>query len=291
MGKLSKALEKSLPEEDEFSFEAVDSGKEQQEYSPEQKPVTPSSGDIFSGNADISLKDQKWDERLRLTVKSTSPVAESFRRLRTKILHPPSGNPPKTILVTSVMPGEGKGFVCANLGAALAQGIEHHALLVDCDLRRPSLAGLFGLSNDSGLVNHLRDDADLALLIRKTGMDKLSLVPAGTPPDNPSELLDSLKMVQVIDELASRYNDRFILLDSPPNIVASETAILAQHVDAVILVVRWGYSGREQVKKLVETLGPEKIIGVVFNAFAESEVDYFLRKKGRYGYYNRYYQG
>ena len=80
------------------------------------------------------------------------------------------------------------------------------------------------------------------------------------------------------------------ILDSPPYIAASETAILAKHVDAVVLVVRWGLSGRDQVKDLIETLGKEKIIGTVFNAFEENELESLLGKKGQYGYkYNQYY--
>lgn len=288
MGKLAKALEKTVPDKNKFSTAIISKGQEPQDNSTAQPSV--SAANVFSDGTNITLTSRKWDERLQLTITPTSPVAESFRRLRIKILHPSTEKSPKTILITSVMPGEGKSFICANLGISLAQGMEHHALLVDCDLRKPSLAGLFGIDNNSGLTDYLQNDVELARLIRKTGMNKLSLIPAGIPPDNPADLLDSKKMIKLIDELASRYDDRLILLDSPPNIAASETAILAQRVDGVVLVVRWGDAGRQQVKKLTETIGSEKIIGVVFNGIKESEVDYLLNKKDRYGYYNKYYQ-
>lgn len=289
MGKLSKALEKALPQQGEVvSFEDADS-KEQQ-YLSSKRPSGPKEEEFFLNEySDTHFKKQGWDERLLLAIQTSSPIAESFKRLRSKVLHPPEGGPPRTILITSVVPEEGKGFACANLGVALAQDMEHHALMVDCDMRRPSLAAMFGLSNDSGLVDHLRNNVDLSLLLRKTGMPKLSLIPSGTPPANPAELLDSNRMSELISELANRYDDRFILLDSPPNAVASETAILAKRVDGIVLVVRWGYSRREQVKKLVELIGEDKIIGIVFNAFEENEMDSFLKKKGYYGHYNKYY--
>ncbi|MEJ2034329.1 MAG: exopolysaccharide biosynthesis protein, partial [Deltaproteobacteria bacterium] len=176
------------------------------------------------------------DDKLIAVNDSFSPVAESFRHLRTKLLHPQAGKAaPRSILVTSVAPNEGKGFIAANLAVTMAQGVEQHALLVDCDLRRPSLAALFGLTNEEGLADHLQDGADLSLLIRKTDIPKLSILPAGPPPDNPSELLDSEKMVMAIAELMSRYRDRFVIFDSPPMQAASETAVLAQHVDGIVL--------------------------------------------------------
>ena len=192
-------------------------------------------------------------------------------------------------MVTSVMPSEGKGFVCANLGIALAKDMEHYALLVDCDLRRPNLARMFGLSNETGLVDHLEDNIDLSLLIRKTSQDKLSLLPSGTPPENPSELLSSARMIKLIDELAERYQDRIILFDSPPNIVASETKILAKHLDGVIIVIRHGVAKKEDVKKLVDTVGPDSIIGLVYNAFPEDKLNTLLNYKAKYGYDKYYY--
>jgi Mrp family chromosome partitioning ATPase len=101
----------------------------------------------------------------------------------------------------------------------------------------------------------------------KTGMRKLSIIPSGSTPVNPAELLCSDKVGKMFAELDSRYDDRFIIIDTAPFGVASETAVLAKHVDGVVLVVRWGKSGRDQVKKMVEILGRDKIIGVVFNAY------------------------
>jgi len=241
-----------------------------------------------SGDGAAPLVRFSWDPRLLLSTDPYSPFFENFRRLRASILYPGSGPRRKTILVTSVAPSEGKGFICANVGVALSQDVEHHALMLDCDFRRPSLAQLFGISNETGLVDYLQENVDLSCLIRKTGQPKLSLIPSGKPPRNPSELLSSARMGALITEIAERYPDRLILVDSPPNIVASETNILARHLDGVILVIRHGVSKKEHVKKFVETLGADKIVGLVYNAYPQNAFGQFLDKKLGYAY-NYYY--
>ncbi len=285
MGKLSQAFEKTSSTTQQPAASVKPAPHKTQEQ------IDPPPAQAFAekvGNTSGWLTHDRWDKRLQLSTDPHLPFFESFRRLRTPILYPSSGKLPKTILVTSVAPNEGKGFICANLGIALAQGMEHHALMLDCDFRRPTLAPLFGLPNETGLVDHLQNNIDLALLIRKTGQDKLSLIPSGKPPRNPSELLDSSRMVALIDELADRYQDRVILFDSPPNMVASETSILAKHLDGVILVIRYGASKKEQVQKFIETIGPEKILGLVFNAYPENTMESFVDKKMGYGY-QKYY--
>jgi len=211
-----------------------------------------------------------WQERLASFVNPSSPVSESFRRLRSRILHPSSGKPLRRIMLVSATPGAGKSFVCANLGISIAQGLEQHALLVDCDLRRPSLASLFGVDNSRGLANHLRDAEPVGNLIMKTGMRKLSIIPSGPRVVNPAELLGSVKVGQLFDELDSRYDDRFVLIDSPPLQAASETAVLVRHVDAVIPVVRWGMGSRALIKQQLAAIPHEKILGVIFNAYRSS---------------------
>ena len=277
MGKLSDALAKALPE-NECAGDVLD---------PQdgQTVVRPSSGKQERQHLE-PFTTSGWDERLLLTSEKYSPYAEHFRRLRGAILHPQSGSQPKTIMITSLVPNEGKGFVCANLGISLAREMEHHALLVDCDFRRPALAPMFGLSADVGLVDHLRDGIDIANLIRPTGQPKLSLLASGKPPENPSELLASRRLIPFIDELAERYDDRIILFDSPPGIVASETSILAKRVDGVILVVRWGKADKDLVKKFVDEIGTDKILGTVFNACEKSTLDSLRSKKQGYEGYD-----
>ncbi len=226
----------------------------------------------------------KWDERLFKSINEDIHTTEVFKALRSKILHPwEKGNTPQTIMVTSAIPKEGKSFVAANLGVSLAQAMDKHVLLVDCDLRKPSLATMFGLENKAGLVNFLRDNTELSGLIMKTSMSKLSVLASGKPPVNPAELLGSSRMQSLVKELSQRYEDRIIIFDTPPMLVAAESAVLAGYVDALLVVVRHGTSGKVQIKKMIDTIGPEKILGVVFNA---NTVNYMEKNilKG-YGYY------
>ena len=293
MGKVFEALKKAGEKTPAAQEAELDTTSATPNAEPEGDSVSPPQAARTTG------KDRKkrasvlqygdWDERLTLAATVTGPVAESFRTLRTRILHPLAGTSPRTLLVTSAAPGEGKSFVCANLGISLAQGVDQHGLLVDADLRKPSLARLFGYPNDRGLVNYLRDKQDLGSLMTGVGVDKLRIIPAGLSPVNPAELLGSESMADLVAELRSRYEDRMVIFDSPPLRAAAETAILAKHVDAVVLVVRWGASRREHVQALVEQVGKEKIVGVVFNAYQSTVFD--SRVFGAYEYQKDYYYG
>ena len=298
MGKYSKALEKAKDESIqnvelapevsvEISEEAVlePTVAQAPEVAPvEAQPMEPQEHKIPASSDETDV----WDEKLREIISGNSKmVAESIRMMRTKIFYPDSGAPPRSILVTSAIPGEGKSFVCANLGVSIAQGIEKQALLVECDLRRPSLSKLLGLSNSKGLVDYLQSGTPLEQLIQQTSMPKLSVLPSGKPPKNPAELIDSKKMASLIEDLENQHPDRLIIFDSPPIQAASETDVLAKKVDKVILVIRWGYARREHAKQLVEMLGKDKILGVVFNAFEMSRLESKLQ--GYYYGYKDYY--
>ena len=231
-----------------------------------------------------------WDERLALGANFSTQVAESFRVLRARILHPHDGRQvSKTVMVTSVLPQEGKSFVSANLAIALAQGVDQRCLLVDCDLRLPSVSRLFGVPQDQGLADYLLKRRDLADLLQRTSLEKLTLLPSGMPPPNPAELLGSRRMQHLVAELRARYPDRFVVFDTPPHLVASEAAVLSKLIDGIVLVVRHGVSGRLSIQRTVEELGREKIIGVIFNGYESNVISSRLlyRDETFYGDYYR----
>jgi exopolysaccharide/PEP-CTERM locus tyrosine autokinase len=270
MVKISEVLDKAYGEG--FDQRIVENAKQSQEKYTEQHQLAKS----LSG---------KWDERLFKAVNDDSYLPEVFKSLRSKILHPlDGGKVPKTIMVTSAIPKEGKSFITANLGISLAHGMDQHSLLVDCDLRKPMLAKMFGLDNRVGLTNYLRDDVPLSELIEKTPIKTLSLLVSGKPPANPAELLGSTKMSSLVEELSGRYEDRIIIFDSPPMLVAAESSILAGQVDAIILVVRQSTSGKAQIQKLIDTIGTERILGIVFNDQSINPLQKSVVKG--YGYYH-----
>ena len=295
MGKYSIALEKAKTEKVRHS-EPLDELTDQeeavmQEDGPDNNLHSPPSEKISTSGSegiDINSEVESWNDKLKEIVTGNSTqVLESIRMLRTKIFYPDSGEPPRSILVTSAIPGEGKSFVCANLGISIALGIEKEALLVECDMRRPSLTKFLGLENTRGLVDFLQSGTPIEQLVQKTSMPKLSLLSSGKPPKNPAELVESQKMASLIETLTKQNPDRVIIFDSPPIQAASETDVLAKRVDKVILVVRSGYARREHTKQLVELIGRDKILGVVFNAFEMSRLESKLQ--GYYYGYKDYY--
>ena len=233
------------------------------------------------GTLDHSVTGQ-LDRDIVCYYKPHSMEAEQFRLLKTTILFPDEGAPPRTIMVTSTAPDEGKSFVAANLAVSLASSIDEYVLLMDCDLRRPSIHTKFGFSQDTpGLSEYLKHERPLAEILQKTALEKLTIMPCGRPPSNPSELISSDQMRHLIEEVKARYDDRYIIFDSPPPYITAEANALAKQVDAIIIVVRTGKTRKEDLQDLVDTYGKKKILGIVKNFDQPTP---FLRNRYHYNY-------
>ncbi len=213
---------------------------------------------------------------------------EQFRKLRTHLLRLNILNPPKTIMVTSATDGEGKTFVAANLAAGIAHELHSHALLVDCDLRSPSLAQWFCLRNGHGLSDYLTGGWELSNLLMKTGMERLSVLTAGNPRDKPTELVGSKKMEALVHELKSRYSDRYIIFDSTPLLITTEPEVLARLVDGMLIVVKAGVTPRETIQQAIAPLEKERILGFVLNYVQFKSSGLTSRYFGSDGYYHQY---
>ena len=237
----------------------------------------------FSGAIKTIFKSKDVDKNIVSLLEPQSFEAEQFKHLRTNILFPVSGNPPRSIMVTSAVPSEGKSFVASNLAVSIAQNIDQHVLLMDCDMRKASVHSNFGFNEVEGLSGYLSKETSLSSLLLKTDINKLTILPGGKPPDNPAELMSSNKMSELLKEVTSRYNDRYIIIDSPPPHITSETSIVARQVDGILLVVKAGSTSREMVEELLEMMGKEKVLGVVVNWFDMSSM-----KSYGYGKYSRY---
>lgn len=209
--------------------------------------------------------------------------SEQFKILRTNLFVPVEGKAPRSLIITSVAPGEGKSFVAANLAISVAKAIDRHVLLMDCDLRRPTVHSLFGLGRTEGLSDYLTNGTSLPTLLQKTKVPKLTVLPAGDLPHNPAELLSSERMADLVDEVTERYSDRFIIIDSPPPRLTAETFVLASQVDGIVLVVKYGSTPRDMVAELIAKMGKDRILGCVVNHFDVRTPGY------RYRYYGKYY--
>jgi len=213
-----------------------------------------------------------------------SPIAESYRHLRTSLLLSSAGQPPKTILVTSSQPSEGKTTTAINTAFMLAQtGAD--VLIIDCDLRRPRLHAQFELSNVKGLTTWLSGEKDLDSLIQSCGKEsKLKILTSGPVPPNPAELLGSDEMRKLLSLLSEKY--AHIIIDSPPAISFTDASILSTMVDGVMLVVHGGRSSRAVVRRAKQQLLDvgAHIFGVVLNNVKMEAQDYYYS-----GYYSHYY--
>ncbi len=230
-----------------------------------------------------------FDDKLAAYFQPMSMAAEQLRRLRTIIMKAGvEGHPPKTLLVTSAVAGEGKSLIAANLAMMLAVELHSHALLVDGDLRNPSLGKMFGLQEKKGLANYLNGEAEIEDLFIKTPIERLSLICSGRAAENPVELMGSNKMKTLIEELRSRYEDRFIIFDSSPILATTEPSVLYKMVDGVILIVRAGSTPRESVLQAMRVFEKGKILGVVLNNLEFKTRAMIQRNFGARHYYYDY---
>ena len=213
-----------------------------------------------------------------------SPIAESYRHLRTSLLLSSAGQPPKTILVTSSQPSEGKTTTAINTAFMLAQtGAE--VLIIDCDLRRPRLHAQFEVSNAKGLTTLLSGERDLesSLQSYQKGAN-LKILTSGPVPPNPAELLGSEEMRKLLAKLSERF--AHIIIDSPPAISFTDASILSTMVDGVVLVVHASRSSRAVVRRAKQQLLDvgAHIFGIVLNNVRLESQNYYYS-----GYYSNYY--
>jgi polysaccharide biosynthesis transport protein len=222
---------------------------------------------------------------LALIEEKRSPVAEAYRHLRTSLLLSSAGQPPKTILVTSSQPSEGKTTTAVNTAVMLAQtGAE--VLILDCDLRRPRIHAHFGLANTRGVTNYLSGDTNIAAIVQEYDkLPNLKIITSGPVPPNSAELLGSEEMRRLITLLSDNFTH--IIIDSPPAISFTDASILSTMVDGVMLVVHGGRSSRAVVRRAKQQLLDvgAHIYGIVLNNVKLESSDYYYYS----GYYSSYY--
>jgi protein-tyrosine kinase len=315
MGKLYQALEKAEKERD--GGQAIEVPREEPiEQIPEQQPVRVHAPVSVAAPAEPTVRETKkaepqqhraaapislklpeeivfpdFDEKLVAYREPGSVVSEQFRKLRTQLLTLNLPSQPRTIMVTSASEGEGKTLVSTNLATILAHDLNSHSLLVDADLRNPALSRWFGLINGRGLSDYLTGGAEIPALLLKTKIAKLSILSSGTIRDNPVELIGSKRMDSLVEELKSRYSDRYIIFDSSPLLATTEPSVLTKLVDGIILVVRAGSTPRETVKQALSTVDPSKILGIVLNDLELQSKTLNARYFGTSRYYYRYGYG
>ncbi len=193
------------------------------------------------------------------------PASEAYRTLRTNLTFAALDKPIETLIVTSAAPGEDKSIVLANLAVTMAQG-ERRTIMVDADLRRPSLHEIFGVANTHGLTTMIVEDTTLEHPpLIDVGVENLQLVPSGPLPPNPADILGSRKMETAIATLKAQAD--IVLFDAPPIIAVTDAAVLGTKVDGVLLVVHAGRTRREHAQRAKDLLERVhvRIVGAVLS--------------------------
>ena len=205
----------------------------------------------------------------RIVSTPTAPavLAERFRRLAASLHHAQLVDGLRTVMVTSADPGDGKTLTSANLALTLSESYRRQVLLIDADLRRPSLHDVFNVPNVSGLNDGLKASSDARLNVIKIS-ETLTLLSAGRPDPDPMSSLTSTRMAEIIQEASQRFE--WIIIDTTPLGLLADASLLARMVDRSLLVIRAGQTPHASVERAVNALGREHIIGVVLNAVESS---------------------
>jgi exopolysaccharide/PEP-CTERM locus tyrosine autokinase len=194
--------------------------------------------------------------------------------------------PPNLILITSSVPGEGKTFTSTNLAISIAMEVDHTVLAIDTDIMKRDLSKVFGVVDRPGLFDLLADHTHslrLEDLLIRTSIPNLVILPAGHRREGSTELLASLRMMELTDEIATRYHDRVVLFDSPPVLATTTASALAPQVGQVILVAEAGKTKHETVREALQRLDRVRITGVILNKSKQPA-------GSGYDYYGSYYQ-
>lgn len=202
---------------------------------------------------------------------ATSEVYSAYKILRTQIIQRLQENGWNTVAITSPTRGSGKTLTAINLAMSIAQEFDYTVLLVELDLINPAFHQFLGFNHQKGIVDHLLYDVPIPEILLNPGIDRLLVIPAGSPVRNSSELLSSSKMTRLVEELKLRYADRIVLFDLPSVLSADDAMAFSPYVDTALLVVEEGETRIDDVRRALDYLRSAQILGIVVNRAAHSD--------------------
>jgi exopolysaccharide/PEP-CTERM locus tyrosine autokinase len=249
------------------------------------RPAPAETGRADTRSKRISIDVERLGARGFVTPNdATSQLASEYRLIKRPLLENINGRSAtpvakaNMIMITSAMPGEGKTFTSINLAMSMAFEIDHTVLLVDADVTRPNVMASLGLDEAPGLMDVLLNPKlDLADVLQLTNVEKLTLLPAGSSHARATELLASEIMVNLVNDLATRYPDRIVIFDAPPLLATTESRVLARHMGQVVVVVEADHTTHGTLNDALETVKSCPVVATVLNKAARSDV-------GGYGY-------
>ena len=249
--------------------------------SPDRASSTVQHPPVYSQTRVVSL-DSNHLEKHRLSVLLDDPLAiDSSNVLCTQFLNRTLPKGHNTVMVTSSLASEGKTVTAICLAISIARRVQHTALLVDGDLRNPSITNYLGLEGAKGLSDYLVNDNPISELLINPGLPGIVVLPAGKPLHSSTELLGSPKMEMLVQELKNRYPERYVIFDSPPILGVPDTLVLCSHVDGIILVLEAGRTPKEQILQSIGLLNEKPLLGLAVNKSKVERKGYYYYGYGR----------
>jgi capsular exopolysaccharide synthesis family protein len=213
----------------------------------------------------VETSQQQLEQKRVIAGMYTNPQSAVFRMLRTQILQKMRTNDWQTLAITSPTAGEGKSLVSANLAVAMAMELNQTVLLVDMDMRNPSLKEYFSLNVEKGLRNYLQEDILLSDVLVNPGVKGMVILPGVGRAENSAELLSSPKMAHLVDDLKAQYNSRMIIFDVPPIMQTDDVLLASNYFDCTLLVLEDGKNKEAEITKSMQLLENHNLIGAVLN--------------------------
>jgi capsular exopolysaccharide synthesis family protein len=220
---------------------------------------------VYTKTKSVEVSKDRLREKRVIVGDINDSISDQYKVLRTHVLQRLKANQWNSLAITSPNEGCGKTLTSINLAISLAREVNHSVLLVDLDLRRPSIHSYFFNDNEPGLSEFLTEGKELSEILFNPGMERLVILPGNKPFANSSEMLSSPKMVQLVEELKKRYPNRIVIFDMPPLLSCDDMIAFSPYIDAIMLIVEEGGTRKDELKRAYELIEKSNVIGTVLN--------------------------
>lgn len=270
MERIRQAVEQASRERETKAKDRTEAPAEPEPASKEpelrEAPLSVPTGDIdYSQTRCIEVSPALREDKKLVAAIPGNPLRDTYRMLRTRVFQELAANDWNTIAVTSAATGSGKTLTAINLAITIAMDVSHTALLIDADLRHPTIHEYFGYTPELGLNDYLDGDVPFSSILFHPDIDRLTVLPGRQAISESAETLRSPKMVAMIQETKNRYKDRILVLDVPPVLTIDDALALAPNVDCMLMVAEYGSTSKEELREAIELLEGIPIIGTVLN--------------------------